>query len=106
MDDVYQSLTARAVAPVSAILWQIYWRNRWGFAAAAVYLLAAIATSHWLTPYARAHWGEAAVTMIGLYLGAPCAMIIVLVIAAFCMTGFRAGETVPPTHMLVLPISA
>ena len=33
-------------------------------------------------------------------------MIIVLVIAAFCMTGFRAGETVPPTHMLVLPISA
>jgi hypothetical protein len=93
-------------APVRAILWQIYWRSRWGFAAALAYLLVAIATSHWLTPYARTHWGDAAVTMIGLYLGAPCALIIVLIIAAFCLAGTRGGETVPPTHMLVLPISA
>ena len=67
---MYQRLGARTISPVMAILWQIYWRNRWGFAAALAYLLMAIATSHWLTPYARTHWGEAAVTMIGLYLGA------------------------------------
>ncbi len=94
-----------AYAPIRAILWQIYGRNRWGFAAALTYLLFAIVTSFSLTPYAREHWGEAAVTMVGLYLGAPCALIIVLVIAAFCMSGNRMGEVCPPTHMLVLPVS-
>ncbi|HEY2415758.1 MAG TPA: hypothetical protein VGI40_26195 [Pirellulaceae bacterium] len=92
--------------PVRAILWQIYWRNRWGFAVAAAYLLMAITTSHLLTPYARTHWGDGAVTMVGLYLGAPCALIIVMVIASFCMSGNRMGEVCPPTHMLVLPVSS
>src|SRR6478752_4171563 len=92
-------------SPARAILVQIFRRNQWGFVAAIVYLLFAITTSHLLTPYARTHWGDTGVAFVGLYLGAPCALIMVLVIAAFCLSGSRSGETSPPAHMLVLPIT-
>lgn len=93
-------------SPARAILWQIFRRNQWGFVAAVAYLLFAIASSHLLTPYARAQWGQAGVEMVGLYLGAPCALILVLIIAAFCLSGSQAVEATPPAHMLVLPITA
>jgi hypothetical protein len=91
--------------PTQAILWQILWRARWAWTAAGAYLLVAMTLSHLLTPLVRVHFGEDGVTALGLWVGAPCALIIILVIAAFSLSSTSSADTSPPSHMLVLPIT-
>ncbi len=92
------------MTPTQAILWQIGWRSRWVLLGAGAYLLMAIALSHLLTPYVQAHYGERGTLGLGMYLGVPCVLVIVIVLTAFSLARVNAGETTPPSHMLVLPI--
>ena len=37
-------------------------------------------------------------------MGVPCALVLDIVLTAFSLARVNAGETTPPSHMLVLPI--
>jgi hypothetical protein len=99
-----EPMTSTPMTPTQAILWQIGWRNRWILLGAAAYLVVAIALSHLLSSYMQTHYGEQGRLGLGMYLAVPCALVIVIVLMAFSLARGSAGETTPPSHMLVLPI--
>src|SRR5690242_6581219 len=90
-------------SPAQAILWQIYWRARWGFAAAAAVLLAAIALVHSLQNDWKINMGDDAVPAVGWVAGVCGLFVNVVVMVAFSMSGSDAKDLTFSKHMFVLP---
>jgi hypothetical protein len=91
-------------SPGRAILWQIYWRARWGFAAAAVFLCLSVALVHLLPTHWRIQMGEDQVPAAGWLLGVSCLYLNFVVMAAFGMSGAEARSLTFASHMFVLPV--
>src|SRR5438067_3908428 len=91
-------------SPARAILWQIYWRCRWGFIAAAAFLsLAAV-----LSPRLPTHWtiqvADDQVPAAGWFLGISCLAVNLLLIAPFAMSGGETRNVTFASHMFILPV--
>ena len=91
-------------SPAQAILWQIFWRCRWGFASAAAFLLLAIALSHMLPRHWTIQVGDDEVPAVGWFFGVSCLFVNIMLIAAFSMSGADARNLTFAKHMFVLPV--
>ncbi len=91
-------------SPAQAILWQIFWRSRWGFLAAGAFLLLSIALSHLLPRHWTIQLGDDAVPAVGWFFGVSCLFVNVMLIAPFSMSGEDARNFTFAWHMLVLPV--
>jgi hypothetical protein len=92
-------------SPAQAILWQIYWRARWGFAAAAAFLLLAITLTqllpkHWTIPMKP--MGE--VPAVGWFFGISCLWVNFVLMALFGMSSADTRNLTFTRHMFVLPV--
>jgi hypothetical protein len=90
--------------PAQAILWQIFWRSRWGFASAGAFLLVAIALSHLLPTHWTVRLGDDEVPAVGWFVGMSCLFANVMLIPAFSMSGVDARNFTFAGHMLILPM--
>jgi hypothetical protein len=90
-------------SPAQAILWQIFGRFRWGFAAAGAFLLLAIALSHTLPSHWKIYLGDDEVPAVGWFFGVSCLFVNVMLIAPFSMTGDDTRNFMFARHMFVLP---
>src|SRR5262245_55500398 len=91
-------------SPAQAILWQIFWRARWGLAAAGAFLLMAIFLCHTLPQHWMMHMKDDQVPAVGWTIGVCCLFLNVMLIAVFGMSGTDARELVFVKHMFVLPV--
>src|SRR5262245_48190109 len=91
-------------SPAQAILWQIYWRSRWGFAAAAAYLLVGVTLTHWLPRHWTIRFDDMDVPAVAWFFGISCVWMNMIVMAAFSMSGTDARSLTFVSHMYVLPV--
>ncbi|HZN36638.1 MAG TPA: hypothetical protein VFB80_22565 [Pirellulaceae bacterium] len=91
-------------SPGQAILWQIYWRARWGLAAAAAFLLLAVALTHLLPRHWTIQMDEMDVSAVGWFFGVSCLFANFIVMAAFSMSSADARNLTFTKHMFVLPV--
>src|SRR5687767_15321584 len=85
-----------------ALLWQIYWRSRWGFASAAAFLLVAIALSHILPKHWTIQLGDDTVPAVGWFFGMSCLFVNIVLITPFSMSGADARNLTFARHLFVL----
>jgi hypothetical protein len=90
--------------PAQAILWSIFARFRWGFAAAGAFLLAAIALVRVLPEHWTIHLGESDLPAVAWFFGISCLFVNFMLIAAFSMSGDDARNYTFARHMFVLPL--
>ena len=91
-------------SPGQAILWQIYWRSRWGFLAAGAFLLLAVTLSNLLPTHWTILFEDNELPAVGWLFGVTCLFINVLLIAPFSMSGEDTRNFTFAKHMFVLPV--
>src|SRR6185369_719789 len=94
-------------SPAQAILWQIYWRARWGVAAAAAYLLLAVTLTHLLPTRWTVHtdgMNMDEVPAVGWFFGISCLYVNFALMGAFSMSGGDARDLTFGKHVFVLPV--
>ena len=91
-------------SPARAILWQIFRRSRWGFAAAAAFLCLAVVLVHLLPTHWTIQMRDDQVPAAGWFLGVSCLYLNVVLMAAFGMSGADARNLTFASHMFVLPV--
>src|SRR5262245_10319975 len=92
-------------SPAQAVLWQIYWRARWGFAAAALFLLLAITLTHLLPRHWTIHVDPMEnVPVVGWFFGITCLWANFIVMTAFGMSSAESRNLTFTKHMFVLPV--
>jgi hypothetical protein len=91
-------------SPAQAILWQIFWRYRWGFAAACALLLIAIALVRILPDYWELQLDDERLPAVGWLLGMSCLFANILLIVPFSLSGDDARHFTFARHLLVLPV--
>lgn len=91
-------------SPARAILWQIYWRARWGFAAAAAFLCLASVLVHWLPMHWNIQFNDEQVPAPAWFCGMCGLFANFILMAAFSMSGADARNLTFASHMLVLPV--
>src|SRR5436190_2570469 len=91
-------------SPGQAILWQIYWRCRWGFLAAGALLFLAVTLSHMLPTYWTIHVEDDDLPAVGWFLGVVCVFVNILLMAPFAMSGEDTRNFTFAKHMFVLPV--
>jgi hypothetical protein len=95
------------MSPAQAVLWQFWWRNRWGFVLAAAYLLAAAAIIRLLPAELRAmSLGDGDRPLVADWLGMPCVFVLMHVLAVFCTSEGGLKESGFSQHTFVLPVTA
>jgi hypothetical protein len=91
-------------SPAHLILWQVFWRFRWGFLSAATFLVIAIALSHLLPVKWTIQVGGGHVPAVGWLLGVSCLFVNVLLVSAFSMSGAGARSCTFAGDQFVLPV--
>lgn len=92
-------------SPAQAILWQIYWRARWGFAAAAAFLLLAVTLTNLLPKYWTIQVDPLGDTPVfGWFFGVCGLYANFILMAAFSMSAADARNLTFTNHMFVLPV--
>jgi len=92
-------------SPAQAILWQIYWRARWGFAAAAAFLLLAVTLTNLLPRYWTIQVDSLEnVSAFGWFFGVCGLYANFILMAAFSMSASDARNLTFTNHMFVLPV--
>ena len=92
-------------SPGQAILWQIYWRARWGFAAAAAFLLLGVTLTHLLPRYWTLQVDSLEnVSAFGWFFGVCGLYANFILMAAFSMSATDARNLTFSNHMFVLPV--
>jgi len=91
-------------SPARAILWQIFWRSRWGFAPAFTFVLLAAVLVHMLPKHWTIHLADKEVPAITWFLGMSGLFINFVLMAAFSMSGSDARNLTFAGHMFVLPV--
>jgi hypothetical protein len=92
-------------SPAQAILWQIYWRARWGFAVAAAFLLLAVMLTSLLPNYWTIQVDSLGDTPVfGWFFGVCGLYVNFTLMAAFGMSGADARNLTFTKHMFVLPV--
>jgi len=91
-------------SPAQAILWQIYWRARWGFAAAAAFFLLSATLIHLLPKHWTIQLEDNQVPAVGWFLGMTGFFVNFVLMAAFSMGGTDVRNLTFASHILVLPV--
>jgi hypothetical protein len=91
-------------SPAQAILWQIFWRYRWGFIAAGAFLALAVLLSHLLPTHQKIHIGNFEVPAAGWFLGISCFYMNVMLVAPFSMHGGDSRQFDFARHLFVRPV--
>jgi hypothetical protein len=91
-------------APAQAILWQIFWRSRFGFAASAGFLLLGITLGHLVPTHWTIVFDSKQIPAVGWFFGVSCLWVNFILIAAFSMSGADARNLTFTNHMFVLPV--
>jgi len=92
-------------SPAQAVLWQFWWRNRWGFVLGAAYLLAAGTIIRLLPPELRAMSFQGIDRpLIAEWLGFPCVFLLMHVLAVFTTSEGGLKDSGFSSHTFILPV--
>src|SRR5262245_33060725 len=91
-------------SPAQAILWQIYWRARWGFAAAVAFLVLGVVLTQLLPRHWTIRFDELDVPAVAWFCGVSCVWMNFIVMAAFSMSGADVRNLTFVCHIYVLPV--